>query len=286
MASFVEKTIRVTVQLAEGVFAGGGNTKVMEGLTMAAVINKPGLPEKSKAEVAVAGLNYNDMTQLTTLGFAPLKRNKNVITIQAGERGASSLPVIFYGEITSAFADFNTSPEVTFKLEAQAGAYPVLIASAQQSVSGSATAAQLIEKFAGEAGYDFVNHGVTASVRNAVFNGSPVEKARAVAEQVRCELIIDDGVFRILPAGGVVSGNTIVLSKESGLIGYPSFDSDGIVLKALFNLDFKLGGRIQVDSIVPRASGLWKISSLSHSLSINSSGGTPWTTEIKGVYIS
>ena len=283
--SFTQKTVRVTVVLGQGSFGGGGNAKTIEGFGTDATITKPGLPEKNKATVKVTGLKYDDMAQMTMLAFKPLKSLKNLLTIQAGDAGDANPPIAFKGEITSAFADFNTAPDVTFNIEAQSGSYPSLIPSPQETVRGQATAESLIGKYAAECGYSFKNEGVTGSIKNAVLNGSPVEKMRAVADQVGCELMIDDDSVVIMPPESSRSGNAVYLSKDSGLLGYPTFNADGIVLKAIYQPDFQLGGLVQVKSIVPRSSGTWKITKLSHTLSAFKPQGGPWRSDIEAIYV-
>ena len=130
---------------------------------------------------------------MTFLAFRPLQSFKNILTIEAGEKGAR-LSTVFKGEIASAFADFNAAPAPRFRIEAISGCYAAKMGAAPVSVNGTASAADLISQFAAQIGYAFRNEGVTASVRDAVFNGSPIEKARAVAEEVGAELLIDDDI--------------------------------------------------------------------------------------------
>ena len=68
------------------------------------------------------------------------------------------------------------------------------------------------------------------------------------------------------------------------MIGYPSFDSNGISVKGLYEPKCKLGGPIRIESVVPKASGLWQISSLSHKLQAGYPGATSWETVVKAVY--
>ena len=55
-----------------------------------------------------------------------------------------------------------------------------------------------------KAGMTFENQGVSSSVKNAVFTGSPIEQARQAAKQVGAELIIDDEKMLLIPNGGKV----------------------------------------------------------------------------------
>lgn len=283
MGTYSEKTIRTTVTLGAGSFAGGGNTKIIEGLATDVSIIKPGLPEKNSASVNISNILLADMEQMTFLAFQPLQSNKNLLKIEAGEKG-KTLSVIFAGEITSAYADFNSAPSPRFKIEAISGGYAAKMGTAPVSVNGSAKAADLIEQFAGQIGYSFRNEGVTASVRDAVFNGSPIEKARAVAEEVGAELLIDDNSMVLLPYSAPREGSAVLINPQTGLIGYPSFSGDGINFRCFYNPDLRQGGAVQVESIVPRASGTWKITRLEHRLAAYGASDA-WYSAVDAVYL-
>ena len=282
--SFKLKTIRTTITLGKGTFGGGGNSKIIEGLATDVDITKPGLPEKNSASVSIANISLADMEQMTFLAFQPLQSLKNLITIEAGEQG-KTLATVFKGEITSAYADYGSVPDVEFKIEALSGGYAAQIGAKPISVKGNAKAADLIKQFAKEIGYTFKNEGVAASVRNAVFNGSPIEKARSVADEVGAELLIDDDSMILMPYDKPRSGGAVLLTPETGLIGYPSFTSDGISFSCFFNPNLKQGGQVKIESIVPRASGYWKFTKLSHRLTAYRTGGGSWYSSVDAAYI-
>jgi len=275
------KTLKTTIILGEGEFEGGGNTKIIEGLATTVQVTKAGLPEKNSAEVRIQGLKLSDMEQLTFLSFLPGEYRKNHILIEAGDKGGE-LSVVFKGDITAASADFSTAPDVTMKFNALTAGWSVLIADSPTSVQGEATAESLISQFAQQAGFNFVNSGVTESVKNATFNGSPVQKAQAVADEVGCELLMDDETWTIQP-WDKPRGDAVLLKADSGMIGYPSFTQDGISVECFYNPRLQLGGQIKIESIVPRASGYWKITKLSHDLAAYTQGR--WVSRIDGMYL-
>lgn len=281
--SYNIKTIRLAVTLGKGNFSEGGNTKLIEGLACDVSVIKPGLPEKNSATVKVWGLKYEDMAQLTMLAFKPLESHQNLISIEAGEKGGS-LSLIFQGEVTSAFADFNAAPDPCMQFEADSGSYPQQIASPVTTVQGDAQADKLFAQFAAQAGYSYKNEGVTASVQNAWFPGSPIDKMTKLARDIGCELLIDDGAVIVMPAGQARDGNTVLLTKDTGLIGYPTFNQDGISCRCIFTPDLTYGGLIKVESVVPRASGVWRITKLTHDLSAYKPGGGNWESRVEASY--
>ena len=276
--SFTKKQIRIGLALYKG---EQKRTLVYEGIETHVSIEKPGEPDENKATVELYNLSMDAMRDMTTLSFKPLQSKNNLIVIFAGDE-TNGMSQCFAGEIQTAYADFSGAPTIKMHIEAAAGSYPSLKASPPIAVKGSQSAASLIEQFAKESGYTFLNNGVSASVKNAVLNGDPVSKMRTVAGMVGCELIIDDNQVKIQPFDkGLDEGNAVLMSKDSGMLGYPTFTSEGIKLRCLYNPDLQLGGMIEVDSVVPGAEGTWKISKLSHSLVANSPSPGDWFSEVE-----
>lgn len=288
--SFTQKLLEVRVTLQAGQFDGGGNTKTISWTPLKARIEKTGPPDYCKAVIEARGLRYEDMAQMSTLAFKPLASAKNIVQVFAGDEHDEELSLAFSGSITQAAADFNTAPDVVFKLEAMAGYYGAITPQGPTAIRGAQPAADFIAMQAKAAGFSFQNDGVTTQLQNAVFNGSPVAQARAAARQIGAELIIDDGVMILSPAGGAGEkagggrGNAVLLTKDTGLLGYPVLTNEGVQLKALYNPAFRLGGLVKVESIVPKASGTWRIIKLTHELAAFDSRGGPWESQMTAFY--
>ena len=276
--SFTKKAIRLAFTLGQS-----GNTKVINDLACEVSVRKAGLPDKNEARAKVWGLSYESMAQLATLTWKPLESRHNLISIEAGDKGGM-LSVVFQGEVTRASADFNAAPDVCMEFEAESGAYPQQAKLPAATVDGEVPVEPLFEQFAAQAGYSFRNEGVSASVRNVCFVGSPYDKLRKLARHLGCDLFIDDGLVVAAPAGQARSGGTVTLSKDTGLIGYPTFTQDGISCRCLYNPALVHGGLVKVQSMVPRASGIWRITGLSHNLAADTPHGGSWESRIEAVY--
>lgn len=281
--SFTLKAIETHITLAKGSFGGAGNTKIIKGLATRVSVEKPGFPDKPKCTVEIVNLPLNDMEQLTTLAFKPLQYQRNSISVYAGEQG-QQLSLVFRGEITSAFGDFNAAPDPVFKIEAMTGFFGALTPKAPTATPGSVAVADIVAQNAKDMGYTFRNEGFTGQIKNAVLNGSPMEQAQQAAKQAGAELIVDDGALVLLKPGMARSGNAVLLNKDSGLIGYPTFNNNGISLKCLYNPAIVYGGIVRVQSIVPKASGDWRVTKVTHKLAAYDTGGGDWFTEIEGSY--
>lgn len=279
---FSVKTVRITIQLRKGEFEGGGNTVIIEGLPVSVTISKTGGDAKNKASVTIENMKLDTVTQLTTLAFKRLETYNNVMQIDAGAQGAE-LATVFIGEITSAIPQLDDNGVLSLKIEALAGYYPALLPTAPTSVQGDTTVEKLMQQFANEAGYSFENKGITASVANSVFVGSPIAKAKTLARQADVDLLIDDNKFTIQPFEAPKDGQIPLISKSTGLIGYPSFSNEGINCQCVFNDKLKVGSYFKLESILPHASGEWQITKVEHRLEAYQTNSGTWESDITGV---
>lgn len=293
MGSFHKKHLAVVLQMASGQFDEGGNTITINNdtsdlskqfLGITASVSKPGGKDKNKLSLTVTGLKLTTMDRLTVLAFRKLQTYRNVVTLYAGNLG-EKLSMVFAGEITTAHAEFDVSGAAAFKIEALTGYYPALLATSPTSVQGESNIESLMRQFAKDAGYNFKNDGVTGSVRNLILTGSPIAKMRSLAAQIGIDMYIDDGTVSIVPRGEPKKGNTVVLSAATGMIGYPSFTNDGISAQCLFNPQLELGGLVKIETIVPKASGIWKITKLEHNLEACFPGARQWFTSIDATWV-
>lgn len=283
---FTKKTLVVKIALAEGVFEGSDNEITLPEVPTHVSIEKTGGDDLPSCKVDCRNLSLDLMQRLTVLSFRNLQSYNNVIKVMAGDEGGK-LETVFQGEIVTAVPSFGGDGSVTFAIDAMSGYYPLQLSVAPVSVKGDTTIEFLMTQFATEAGYTLENNGVTGSVKNSVYRGSPIQKAQQLAKQTGIDLIIEDGKFVILPDYDTSREDVVpYFTKDSGLLGYPAFTSDGISCTTLFSPLVKVGGLIKIKSIVPKASGVWKVTKVHHDLeAFNPSSGT-WFTDIDAIWVT
>ena len=284
MGSFTNKTIQVVMAMAEGVFQNGANQITVEGLPTTVDIQKQGGDERPSCTVTIGNLNIDVVKQLTTLSFRPLQRFKNQITVNAGEVG-KQLQTIFIGDFENAYGEFQNAPTMNLMVKAISAQHGALMATPATSVDGTEQVAKLMEQWAVEAGCTLENKGVNASVKNVVYRGSPVDKAKTLARDVGIDLIIDDGKFIITPNGQAVDGNAVLIDPKHGLLGYPAFSNDGIEFNMIFDPNVKIGGLVKIESIVPRASGIWKVTKITTKLEAYVPNGGSWNSSVSATWV-
>lgn len=288
--SYTIKRLEARISLASGSFssasASGGayNTKIYT-LGMDASVNKPGGKEKNSCTLTIQNVPMRDMEQLTTLAFEPLKTSrKNRLALYAGDQ-ENGLTLVFSGDILTAAPDFNRAPDPTLNISAVTGYVASITPTVPLTWKGDQDVAQTLQRLATQMGLTFKNRGVAVRLRNAAWVGGPMEQARQIADAARIAMIVDDDEMIIAPPGVMredEGGQTPVWKDNTGMIGYPSFSNDGIEARGLYEPKCKIGGPIRIESIVPKASGLWRIVSLTHELSANYGGAGRWDTSVKG----
>lgn len=279
-SSFTEKIIETRLTLAQGSFGDNGATKIIRGLATEVTIEKVGLPGRNKASVRIYGLTKDDMVMLSRQSFRPLESEKNLIAIWAGDE--NDMTQVFAGEINQVQADLNSAPDIVFEIKAQSGYYPSLMAEGPETWRGQVPAADIIGQLTERIGYAFSNKGVSVSLRNPRLEGSPLEKIISAGKQAGIDLVVDDNEIIALPPEKPREEEAVPVSKDTGLIGYPTFDGANLSIKSIFNPRFRFDGLIEVESEVEAPNKIWRITRLTHSLAAFKTGG-PWMSDITAV---
>lgn len=263
--SFSQKQITVQFDLANGQFNGGGNTASISGLRVSAHIVTPGGATQSQMNLAIYGLPLSLMNQLSTVGTQYNKQYQNGVVVHAGDAD-SGMSVVFNGDIYTAFVDAQSMPQVCFRVQAMPGRFHAVKPATPISISGTADAAGMMSNLASQMGFGFENAGVTAKLSNPYYGGTAWTQALAIARHAGFDMIIDRGTMAIIPPAKTRQGGAVLISPQTGMVGYPTFNQNNVVVKALFNPSVKYGGAIQVQSDLTPACGMWKVGRLEYDL--------------------
>lgn len=117
--------------------------------------------------------------------------------------------------------------------------------------------------------------------------GDPITKIRTATNAIGADVIFDDDKTVLIPKDGVrrAEGGIPLVSAATGMIGYPVFTSQGIQCKTFFRPELRVAAVVKVESIVPHASGTWKITQLTHTLSAHNPGSSTWETSFDGMWL-
>lgn len=289
-----ERLLKATFTLASGktFVESGSSTVVVEGLRMRAKIEGAGGVQMTTLSLEIFGLSLSIMNQLSTLGMLVTVNDgfivqRNSVSLEAGD--STGMGEIFSGSITACWTQFTAMPDVSMLVQSQAG-LDGAVASTQPTTYGDdvdvATAMGAVAK---TMGLTLENNGVDAKLPPSYFSGSPREQANAIAKAAGIRWLVDKKNLAIWPASGARSGDAVVISKATGMVGYPEYTVQGIKVTTLFNPSLKLGAKVQVVSELfdPKnnpqgqpANGIWNIYKLGYDLASKDPKG-PWFSHIE-----
>lgn len=184
---------------------------------------------------------------------------------------------IFFGSITNCFSDFNQMPDAPLIISAFATGYDQSIPALPFSARGSVDVADIITSIAKSINYVVVNNGVSFMVSNPYFDGNPIEQMNKVARASGFNIDTRIGVIYIWPQNGSVDDVKPLVSKETGLIGYPIFNKYGVNFQSTFSNLLVIGRKFQLNTELKNASGSYTLVAAKHHLSSRAEGG-PWFT--------
>lgn len=240
-------------------YQGGANTITFPFLRTSARLSSLGSLTGQSAHIRIWGLTLAQMYQLATLGISYNILPYNFLTLQAGD--ASGLYTVFSGTIRNAYGDFSAQPDVPFIFDCVPGAVgPNGIANGvplpvPTTFQGSTSIVNLLSGMARQLGYGFVNGGVDTSLTltNPYFSGTIFDQVQACARAVKdvVDVQLGNANIVIFPRGGAINSTVApIISAKTGMIDYPLFTTQGVVVKTLFNPQIVRGGPVQIGSSV------------------------------------
>ncbi len=270
--SFTRKRLDVQFNLANGNFGGGGNTYTASGLRIQAQVNATGGVAYSSMECAIFGLPLSVMNQLSTVGKQLNAQYQNNVALMAGEEGGQ-MSVVFQGSVFNAYVDAQSMPAVSFRVTGMPGLYEAVKPATPLSVQGTADAATLMRQLAGTMGLEIEDNGVNVKLANPYYAGSPWGQAEAIARAGNFDLIYEANKMVISPRGKPRQGGSPVISRETGLVGYPMFNQNVVIVRTLFNPAIRQLARVTVESDLTPANGEWQVMSVHHELESETPNG-------------
>ena len=271
-----QKQLEVTITLGAGkTFASGKDTLSFAGLKTSVNLDSGGSFTGANLRARIFGLNQSDMNQITYLSWMPQPQlgPPNTITVNAIDGQQSAL--VFTGLIIQAFGNYQAAPEVYLDIQATATQAAQLATVSPLSIASDTTIDVVMGQLAKQMGFAFENNGVKVTVPKGTYLGNTAYfQAQSLMQAYRFDMFIDRGVLAICPTG--TARNTIVIpliSAESGLDGYPYFNTQGIIFDTRFNSDIIFGGSVQIQSEVEPANGTWQVINISHTLESITPGG-------------
>jgi len=248
----------------------------LEGFRAIVDIEKAGGVQMSTLRARVFGVSQADMNSVTTLQWRPGWKIPNTVEVYAMDDN-----LVFAGNIVNAWGDYQNMPQAFLHIQAQSAFYNQLIPIPPRSFNGGVKAADAIEQICGDLGYTFENNGVDTVLTDMYLPNTGMEQIKDIARAANCDVYLDDNVLAITPINSPRAGDIPVISRDTGLVGYPTFDSVGVNFSVLFNPAIVFGGTVKLETDNIHAAGEWIVTSITHRLESERPGGS-WFSYIRG----
>jgi hypothetical protein len=296
--TYAVRAIVVTFQLYPSLTTGapqsfggtGDDTLTLMGLRVfaqiATVINNPVSAGGTALALRIYGMTLDQINQLTKAGTVWAQANNSVM-VQAGDAGGQ-LTTVFNGAITGAYPEFNEPPPSgpAFVVIALTGRGVAMKPVAPVSFDGPTNADTVFSQIAQNAGLAYENNGVNAMLSSPYFPGAAMAQITACSKAADCYAYIEGSTntLVVIPRGGQRNTAPALIAPWTGMIGYPSYERNQLIVRTLFNPAILNFGPIEVDTggLFPAAEGRWIVTDLSYSLASQMPDG-PWEQSIVGV---
>jgi hypothetical protein len=287
-----KKRLRFVITLSGGMFGSSQNDQIiLEGYRAVAQISLAGGNQNGNLNAQIYGVSQSDMNACTSLAWNQ-KKGSVPETIQVFAIDGAQETSIFQGDVNNAWGDYQSMPEVFLAVQAAAGLAAKITTANPTTYQGTVDVAtafgQLVSNMAQSTspGLTFVNNGVNQQLRNVYLAGSWLDQAYELKKSAHVEMYYDNNVLTICPSGVALSSTNIpVISAQTGMVGYPNFDGQGLTFRTLFNPAIKPAQLVQVvspelstDAMQVKANGIWQVSSMDTLLESEKPSGAWFST--------
>lgn len=281
MPSFSDKkALKFVVSLATNKFgSSNNNTITLYGFRSLVEIDKAGGMMMGVLKARIYGVKQSDMNSITTLQWKAGTFSGNTVEVYAISGDSETL--IFSGNIVNAWGDYQSVPDVYLNITAQSAFFASIAKAEPRSFKGSVSVPAIMAQIAKDMGMSFENNGVDNVLNDVYLSNTGLEQARELAQMADIDIYIDNNTIAITPKYAKRGTIIPMISPQSGLIGYPTFDAMGVTFQMLFNPAVQFGGAVSLDTSLPHAKGQWIVTSLSYNLEAEKPDGK-WIQTVRG----
>jgi hypothetical protein len=284
MSSFTAKRLRVTLILADSAniafTSTGDNTLILTDNRISARVQS-NARQATQANLKIWGMTLADMDAMTAAWLDPTAIRNNIVVLEA-DSGDGFRPV-FTGTILEAQPDFKSAPDVPFQILATIRYFQQIQIVEPLSYKGDVDIAvlgrYLAEKL--EMNYD-QSPDVKATLTDPYFPGSLWTQLNSVCKAARVDYYFQGDKLVFAPISEAFDTKpAVVLSPDTGLLGYPVYTRRGLNVSAIFDPAFLCGTAIEIqNSLVKGANGRWYPYMIEHALEAELPNGQ-WTSSLQ-----
>lgn len=243
--------------------SGSGEIQITTDAAMEFEIIKDGMDSLDSVKAVFYNLSEDTMHTLTSLVFKKFAIYANQLTLLAGYDDVKA--VVFKGIISRGIARYGNDRVLTLEAMAAYGSY--MSYAPPKSYNGSTKIQSIMQEICSQEKLQFKDEQTPARfVNDQVLTGSPVDRLFKMARAANFIYSLSDGIFTIADKIKKDGKQVIVISSETGLLGWPEIDDSGIKFKCLFNPAIQNGAYVKIESSVKWANDTWRIYAITQKL--------------------
>lgn len=242
-----------------------GKMKSYTDLQIRASGTKYANPIENQCDIQIFNLDKATRDYLLT-ATSPFNRNRRLkrFIVKAG-RKSYGLSKIYEGDIVEAYP--SQPPDISINLKSMTKSFlSGSVISTNQAGSASLNdIARIASDYMGTV-LDF--QATDRTISNYSYSGAATKQVGAINDLGGLNVYVDDNTFVVKDANSPLRGKIKVLDAQSGMIGIPEMNEQGLKVTYLLDNVSRLGGLLRVKSeIYPIVSGDYVIYKLSFDIS-------------------
>ncbi|WP_416019918.1 hypothetical protein [Citrobacter braakii] len=226
----------------------------------------------TQINVSIFGLGIDMLAALSSkaMGLFGSDTERSSMKVFVGETA------IFAGYMTSSIANMNAIPNAALMITATANADLQNKPASPFSFNGATPVPDIINAICNAAGYKAYITGLDGLVvTNPHYEGSIFTQLESLCNDVNVAMSVAPPSISFWPQDSIRDDVMPFISPEYGLIGYPIFSNGGLMFQTQFSTLLTTGRNVQIETSLPHASGVYKLTSVNHELSSWMNDG-PW----------
>ncbi len=212
---------------------------------------------ENEAEVKIANLSAQDRNYIIT-NTSPFNKNnkRKKLIIEAG-RVSTGTSIVYSGDIVS--ANPSQPPDVILTVKAKTGNFLK-----GKKVSKTRKSHTSLEEISKEVATDLEcslqYEADSKQIGSASYCGSATEQVRQLQDTGGVNAYIDNDKLVVKNYNVPLLNTLRILNENTGMVGIPEINEEGVKIKFMYDTKTKLGGGLQIESVLnPVANGTYVI---------------------------
>ena len=214
--------------------------------------------------ISITNLNENTRNTVVTENNVLDRQIQNKKVYVYAGRASKGYSLVYSGVIR--LVTVSQPPDITITMQTYTGE----LEKTQTSIrSGGETIrlSVLSQQIANGLGLNLIFEATDKNIGNYSYSGGKLNEIKKLNEAGNVNAYIDDVNLVVRNKNTALKGHEVNISQEKGMIGTPTINERGVMIKTLFNSDIKIGSLINIKSLLnPNATGSWVVNKITYDL--------------------